>query len=157
MTEPLLIGNYQLIVYHRRGYGKSSHPKTPTSITEQAADCEAILLHLGITSAHFLGHSLGACIALELTLKHTDIVQSLALLEPALIAGASGPAYRDTLQQGWQRFTNEDPETLVDEFLLARYGNGYRTELERVLPGALDKAVADAWTAFEQDAPVLLA
>lgn len=155
--EPLLTEKSRLIIYHRRGYGKSSLIKTPTSIEEQAADCKALLHHLGISSAHILGHSLGACIALQLALDDTDVVHSLALLEPALFVGASGPSYRESLQQGWQRFKTEDPETLVDEFLLARYGKGYRTELERVLPGAFDQAVADASTAFEQDAPALLA
>ncbi|HNQ26239.1 MAG TPA: alpha/beta hydrolase [Methanoregulaceae archaeon] len=157
VNEPILAGNYRLILYHRRGYGKSSHKKAPTSIAEQVADCEALLHHLGITRAHILGHSLGACIALQLALEDTDIVQTLALLEPALIVGSSGPSYRDSLQQGWQRFKNEDPKTLVDEFLEARNGKGYRTELERVLPGAFDQAVADASTAFEQEVPALLA
>jgi pimeloyl-ACP methyl ester carboxylesterase len=155
--EPVLTEKFSLIIYHRRGYGKSSPVKTPTSIAEQAADCVALLHHLGITSAHLLGHSLGACIALQLALENPDMVHSLALLEPALIVGASGPSYRESLQQGWQRFKSEDPEILVDEFLLARYGKGYRTELERVLPGAFDQAVANASTAFMQDAPALLA
>lgn len=71
--------------------------------------------------------------------------------------GASGPSYRESLEQGWQRFRNEDPEKLVDEFLEARYGKGYRTALDQVLPGAFEQAVADASTVFEQDAPALLA
>ncbi|HQJ39839.1 MAG TPA: alpha/beta fold hydrolase, partial [Methanoregulaceae archaeon] len=127
VREPTVDEKYRLILYHRRGYGKSSHPKTLTSIAEQAADCTNLLDHLDIPHAHILGHSLGACIALQLALEDTDVVHTLALLEPALIVGSSGPASRESLEQGWQRFRNEDPEKLVDEFLEARYGKGYRT------------------------------
>ncbi|HMZ31333.1 MAG: alpha/beta fold hydrolase [Methanoregulaceae archaeon] len=157
VREPTVDEKYRLILYHRRGYGKSSHPKTLTSIAEQAADCTNLLDHLDIPHAHILGHSLGACIALQLALEDTDVVHTLALLEPALIVGSSGPASRESLEQGWQRFRNEDPEKLVDEFLEARYGKGYRTALDQVLPGAFEQAVADASTVFEQDAPALLA
>lgn len=87
--------------------------------------------------------------ALQLALGAADMVHSLALLEPALIVGSSGPSYHDSLQQGWQRFKTGDPEKLVDEFLEARNGKGYWTALEQVLPGAFDQAVADASTAFE--------
>lgn len=135
VREPTVDEKYRLILYHRRGYGKSSHPKTLTSIAEQAADCTNLLDHLDIPHAHILGHSLGACIALQLALEDTDVVHTLALLEPALIVGSSGPASRESLEQGWQRFRNEDPEKLVDEFLEARYGKGYRTALDQVLPG----------------------
>jgi pimeloyl-ACP methyl ester carboxylesterase len=38
----------------------------------------------------------------------------------------------------------------------ARLGKGYRTALERILPGAFDQAVADASTAFEREIPALL-
>lgn len=155
--EPVLTEHYQLILYHRRGYGKSSPLQTQTNMTEQRADCEALLRHLQIPRAHVLGHSLGACIALQLALDDPDLVHSLALLEPALIVGSSGPSYRESLEQGWQRFRHEDPERLVDEFLEARNGKGYRTALEQVLPGAFNQAVADASATFEQDAPALLA
>lgn len=157
VKEPILSEKFSLILYHRRGYGSSSRTKSSTSIVQQAADSKALLHHLGIPRAHMLGHSLGACIALQLTLEDTDIVHSLALLEPALIIGSSGPSYRDSLQQGWQRFRNENHEQLVDEFLQSRFGKGYRTALEQILPGAFDQAVADASTAFEQEIPALLA
>src|SRR5215212_8028458 len=64
LTEPSLANRYRLITYHRRGYVGSSHIPGPTSIAEQAADCRALLGHLGVQRAHIVGHSFGGAIAL---------------------------------------------------------------------------------------------
>ena len=48
LAEPSLVGRYQLILYHRRGYAGSSHPSEPVSVARQAADCRALLRHLGV-------------------------------------------------------------------------------------------------------------
>ncbi|HDR73082.1 MAG TPA: alpha/beta hydrolase [Methanoculleus sp.] len=156
LSEPALADHYQLILYHRRGYAGSSHPAGPTSIAEQAADCGLLLRLLGIERAHAVGHSLGACIALQLALDAPDIVHSLALLEPALIVGSTGPGYREALLRGRQRFKKEPPERLVDEFLQARFGEGYHAPLERMVPGAFEQAVTDASTSFDREVPALL-
>jgi len=156
LFEPALAQHYKLILYHRRGYADSSHSDAPTSIAQQAADCRALLRHLGVERAHVVGHSSGACIAIQLALDSPDTVRSLALLEPALTIGPAGPTYRDTLLRGQQRYGKEPPEQLVDEFLQARFGAGYRALLDRVVPGAFERAVADAGTSFEQEVPALL-
>jgi pimeloyl-ACP methyl ester carboxylesterase len=44
---------------------------------------------------------------------------------------------------------------VVDEFLLPRFGPGYRALLDRILPGAFAQAVADAGTFFEREIPAL--
>ncbi|MDG6256775.1 MAG: alpha/beta hydrolase [Methanomicrobiaceae archaeon] len=156
MSEPVLTPHYSLVLYHRRGYAGSSRPGGPTSIAQQAADCRALLHHLGVERAHIVGHSSGACIAIQLALDAPDIIQSLALLEPALIVGSTGPAYREALLRGRQRFGKEPPEQLVDEFLQARFGEGYRAPLDRMVPGAFEQAVADAATSFDREVPALL-
>ncbi|HDS44744.1 MAG TPA: alpha/beta hydrolase [Methanomicrobia archaeon] len=153
LFEPVLADHYQLILYHRRGYGGSGHSGVPVSIAQQAADCRAVLRHLGVARAHVVGHSLGGCIALQFTLDAPAVVQTLALLEPALIAGATGHSYREAMLHGQQRYREVPPERLIDESLQARYGAGYRTPLERILPGAFEQAVAHAGTVFELDLP----
>ncbi|WP_250986150.1 alpha/beta fold hydrolase [Methanoculleus oceani] len=156
LFEPVLANHYKLVLYHRRGYAGSSHSDASTSIAQQAADCRALLHHLGIERAHVVGHSSGACIAIQLALDSPDTVGSLALLEPALIVGSAGPAYRDALLRGRERYGKEPPEQLVDEFLQARFGAGYRASLDRMVPGAFEQAVADAGTSFDQEVPALL-
>ncbi len=155
LAEPALAEQYRLIPYHRRGYAGNRRIPRPVSVEHQAADCRALLRHLGVERAHVVGHSFGGCIALQLALDAPEVVQSLALLEPALIVGASAPSYRDALIRSRQRYREVGAATAVDEALRARWP-GYRDRLERVLPGAFAQAVADAETAFERDIGHLL-
>jgi pimeloyl-ACP methyl ester carboxylesterase len=155
LTETSTANQYQLITYHRRGYGESDHGAGVVSIADQAEDCVALLRHLNLGPVHVVGHSYGGAIALHLTLDHPDMVHSLALLEPALIVGESGPEYRKSLAQGGELYRSVETETLVHQFLLARWSD-YRETLDRVLPGAFAQAVLDAETAFEYELSSLL-
>jgi len=154
LAEPSLTGRCRLIAYHRRGYAGSSGPPGPVSVTQQAADCRALLRDLGVERAHIVGHSFGGAIALQLALDAPDLVHSLAVLEPALIVGESAQSYRESLARGEQRYREAGAATVVDEFLRARWP-GYRAELDRILPGAFEQAVADAGASFELELPAL--
>jgi pimeloyl-ACP methyl ester carboxylesterase len=145
----------RLVTYHRRGYMGSSRPTRVVSIAEQAADCRALLRHLGIERAHVVGHSFGGVVALQLALDQPEMVATLALLEPALAVGASGPEYRQALSSSCQRFRDAGATVAVEEGLRARWP-GFRAPLEDLLPGALDQAVADAPGVFDYELPGLL-
>ena len=155
LAEPSLADRYRLILYHRPGYAGSSRNSGPVSVARQAADCRALLRHLGVARAHVVGHSYGGAIALQLALDTPDVVHSLALLEPALMVGASAEGYRRSLTQGAERYRDVGAAVVVDEFLQARWP-GYRAVLDRVLPEAFAQAVADAGTWFEHEVPGLL-
>jgi pimeloyl-ACP methyl ester carboxylesterase len=150
LAEPSLAGHYRLILYHRRGYAGSSRASEPVSVARQAADCQALLRHLGVDRAHVMGHSYGAIIALQLALDTPSVVHSLALLEPGLMVGASAQGYRESLARGVERYREAGAEVVVDEFLQTRWP-GYRATLDRVLPGAFAQALADAGTWFERE------
>ena len=157
--RPLLaessLSGYQFITYHRRGYAGSSPVVGPLSIAQQAADCRALLAHLGVKRAHVVGHSLGGAIALQLALDAPDVVHSLALLEPALMIGESAAGYREALVRGRERYREVGAAVAVEEFLRARWP-GYQDQIENVLPGAMEQAIADAGTSFEADLAGLL-
>lgn len=155
LAETNLANQYQLIHYHRRGYGESDRVTGAVSISDQAEDCAALLQHLNVGPVHVVGHSYGGDVALQLALDHPDMVHSLILLEPALIVGESGPEYRQSLAQGGELYRSVETETLVHQFLLARWSD-YRETLDRVLPGAYARAVIDAETTFEYELPGLL-
>ena len=156
LAEPGLAGRYRLIRYHRRGYAGSSRGPGPADVALQAADCRAVLRHLGVERAHVVGHSYGGCVALQLALDAPAVVGSLALLEPGLAVGASAAGYREALVRGAARYREAGAAVAVDEFLEARWP-GYGAALERVLPGATAQAVADAGTWFERELPGQLA
>ncbi len=152
LTEPCLGSRYRLIHYHRRGYAGSSRAQEPVSIAQHAADCRALLSHLGVERAHVVGHSYGGNVALQLALDSPGVVHTLALLEPGLIVGASAQGYRESLLHGVERYRQAGAAVVVDEFLQARWpGPGYREALDHVLPGARAQAVADAETWFEHE------
>jgi pimeloyl-ACP methyl ester carboxylesterase len=155
LAEPLLAGRYRRIGYHRRGYGGSSCAPSRLSLAQQAEDCRSLLSHLGVQRAHVIGHSFGGAIALQLALDAPTLVQTLSLLEAALVAGEHADAYRQSLAQSTQRYRQLGAEAIVDEFIEIRWP-GYREPLARVLPGAFEQAVADAGTTFLSDIPGLL-
>jgi pimeloyl-ACP methyl ester carboxylesterase len=155
LADPGLAGRYRLLLYHRRGYAGSSRAGGPVGVSQQAADCRAVLRHLGVERAHIVGHSYGGAVALQLALDTPDLAHSLAVLEPALMLGASAQGYRAALARTVERYREAGAAGAVDEFLQARWP-GYRAALDRALPGAFAQAVADVGTWFEREVPGLL-
>jgi pimeloyl-ACP methyl ester carboxylesterase len=155
LVEPALTGRYQLLLYHRRGFAGSTHPDGPLSIPQQAADCRALMQHLGMPCAHIVGHSYGGAIALQLALDAPEAVHSLALLEPALLTVPSTPQFLDALGPVLQMYEAGNKTGAVDAFLQVVVGQEYRDQLDRVLPGAFAQAVADADTFFRIELPAL--
>jgi 3-oxoadipate enol-lactonase len=67
---------YRVIRYDRRGFGRSTGHE---DITWDAADLNALLDHLGIASAHILGMSQGARVALQFARNYPRRVTALIL------------------------------------------------------------------------------
>jgi pimeloyl-ACP methyl ester carboxylesterase len=151
MDEPALTDSYRLVRYHRAGYGGSGAVAGPLSIAGQGAHCRLLLRHLGIERAHVVGHSSSANMALQMTLDAPETVQSLALLEPALLAVPTGPYGAQAIE----RYRAGDKAGAVDTWMRGVCGPGYQEVMEKVLPGALDQAVADVDTFFAQELPAL--
>ncbi len=78
---PAFAGEFQVIRYDPRGWGRSPLPRGSYS---QWDDLRALLDHLGVERAHVLGHSSGGSIAIDFALQHPERVRSLVLLGPAL-------------------------------------------------------------------------
>jgi pimeloyl-ACP methyl ester carboxylesterase len=154
-AEPALTTHYSLVRYHRRGYAGSSRVQAPFSIAQQAADCLALLRHLGIDRAHVVGHSSGGIMALRLALEAPEVVHSLVLLEPALMDVPSGALLGEVLGPVLQRYSAGDKAGATDSFLRWAIGPDYRTWLDPMIPGAYDQIVADADTFFGVELPSL--
>lgn len=86
---PALSKSLNLIIHDPRGCGRSTAVQEVYTIDQMANDIVALLDHLGIRSAHVLGHSMGGRIGLSMTLNHPARVKSLILA-----ASGSGPAAR---------------------------------------------------------------
>jgi pimeloyl-ACP methyl ester carboxylesterase len=157
LAQPSLADRYRLIHYHRRGFAGSSRHTGPCSIAQQAADARALLDHLGVEHAHVVGHSYGGTIALQLALDAPARVASLALLEPAGIAAASGERFvTEVAQPSSERHASGDKGGAVDLFLRGVCGPQMREVADRALPsGAYDLAATDADTFFVTEFPAL--
>jgi pimeloyl-ACP methyl ester carboxylesterase len=157
LSEPAIAENYRLITYHRRGYKGTEPGEETPSMARQGADVVALLNHLGIERAHILGHSYGGVVALSVALDAPQAVQSLSLLEPALILGEGGAAYRESFIHVQTEYQTGDYARIVDGMLRPRFGENYQTYLDRMLPGAFDDAVSGGLqAAVTRDMPALL-
>ncbi|MEL7670838.1 alpha/beta hydrolase [Methanobacterium sp.] len=71
--------NYQVIALDNRGVGRTDMPDEPYSIEMMAEDTIGLMDEIGIKSAHFLGMSMGARIALVIAAKYPERAKSLIL------------------------------------------------------------------------------
>ncbi len=86
---PELSKSLNLIIHDPRGCGRSVVDQEVYTIDQMANDVVALLDHLGLRSAHVLGHSMGGRIGLSMALNFPGRVKSLILA-----ASGSGPAAR---------------------------------------------------------------
>lgn len=151
-----LTEHFQVLHYHRRGFGRSQASKVPMTSTQAAANCRALMQRLGIGKAHFVGQSLGGLVVLQLAVDAPSMVQSVSLLEPALpsvlldsqeMAAATAPA-GPLLVAG-------DIAGAIEVFARAVAGDDYRQAFDRHLPaGWFDRWVADSDAVFGSDREV---
>jgi pimeloyl-ACP methyl ester carboxylesterase len=141
--QPALDG-FRVIRPIRPGYGNSPAPPEPASIAAHAHRCGELLRGLGVTRAHWVGHSSSCCIGLQLALDDPDLVASLILFEPAKPSGPQreaaassyvGPAlaaaaHGDTAR-AFEVFTRGVGGDRYQQVLRARLGDDGLAEAER--------------------------
>lgn len=153
MDQPAL-KNYKLILYHRRGYSGSSRTTGRVTVADHAHDLAGLLNYLGIKRAHLAGHSNGGLVALQLALDRPELVASLALLEPALMASPSvapGPSGQELMKQlpiAFKMYREGDLEGAAKAFLAPLFAPGYEQLIEKIKPGGWKQSVQDANTFF---------
>ena len=122
--EPLIDaigGDARTIAPDRRGWGSSEAPEqyVATTVEEQAADGDALLRKIDAGPAVVCGAGLGAVIALELLLRHRDLVRAAVVIEPPLLAFL--PEATQGLAADRQRIADAvqggGPEAAVDLYL----------------------------------------
>ena len=157
LVEPALANQFRLIHYHRRGYGNSEAPKAPVSMPQQAADCRAVIQHLGVERAHCVGQSYGGAILLQMALDFPDAVHSLALLEPGLpsVLGNS-QAFSEVVLKAAAMYRSGHKADAIETFAQEVGGADFRAVFDQTLPpGYFERWVADADTIFQEDLPAL--
>ncbi|MDB5538559.1 MAG: Alpha/beta hydrolase [Devosia sp.] len=90
---------HRVIAIHMRGHGFSTDGKEPWSTELMADDVAAVLWHLGIGKARFMGYSLGAAVALQVAILHPELVEKLVPVSVAFSTAGDYPATREAFAQ----------------------------------------------------------
>lgn len=82
-----LAHDFTVITYDRRGNSRSLPPAgwDTTSVDEQADDAAALIAALNLSPAYVFGNSSGATIAINLALRHPDVLRVVVAHEPPKI------------------------------------------------------------------------
>ena len=86
----------QIIAVDLQGHGRTADIDRPLQYEQMADDVAALLEHLGISQADIVGYSMGGNVALQLAIRHPDLVRKLVVasgqyrldgMYPEVIAG----------------------------------------------------------------------
>ena len=136
----------------------STHTTGTVSIADHASDAARLLDHISVSRAHVVGHSSGGAIALQLALDHPDRVETLVLLEPAMLWVPAAEAFFAKAGPSVEAYNAGNHEEAVATFLSAASGLDWQTcrsMIERNVPGGVDQAIADADTFFTIELPAI--
>jgi pimeloyl-ACP methyl ester carboxylesterase len=103
---PELAKRYRVILPERRGHGRTADVEGPITYDLMAEDTIAFMEALGVDSAHLVGYSDGANVALLVAMSRPDLVRTLVSI--------SGNFDSDGLtEEGRARFETMQPETFI--------------------------------------------
>jgi pimeloyl-ACP methyl ester carboxylesterase len=79
---PLLPGlaeSRQVIAVEQQGHGHTADVDRPITYEQMADDTAALLRHLDVDRADVIGYSMGGAVALQLAIRHPDVVRKLVV------------------------------------------------------------------------------
>jgi len=111
---PIFADGRKVIALEEQGHGRTTDRDGPVTFEGSADDVAALLKHLGVEKADLLGFSNGASVALQLAIRHPQLVRKLVF--------ASSMTKRNGAQpQLWEFMDKADfsnmPQPLKDAFL----------------------------------------
>ncbi|MFG1798031.1 alpha/beta fold hydrolase [Nocardia sp. NPDC049149] len=94
---PELAKSRQIIAVEQQAHGRTADIDRPLRTPQMAEDTVALLHSIGVQRADILGYSMGAGVALQITLKHPELVRKQILAAGGLDANAMHPGLLDGL------------------------------------------------------------
>lgn len=86
---------FRTIRFDARGHGASGRTDGPYTLSQLAGDVLAVMDHLGLAQAHYVGVSMGGMIGQTLAIEHPDRLHSLALVNTT-------PKYSEAQRMQWR-------------------------------------------------------
>ncbi len=90
-----LAGTRRVIAVEQQGHGRTADIDRPITYEQMADDTAALLRHLGIVQADVFGFSMGGGVALQLTIRHPDLVRKLVIASASFTSGGMQPELHD--------------------------------------------------------------
>jgi pimeloyl-ACP methyl ester carboxylesterase len=146
---------FSTLRYRRRVATSGDGTYRPLTVAEDAAICARLMDHVGWRTAHVVGHSYGALVALQLAIDAPGRVGSVVLVEPAARGVSSSEQITAALAPVIAAYRSGDKAAAVDAFLRHVCGDGYRAVLDRVIPGAFGEALDQADLFFQSEMPAV--
>jgi pimeloyl-ACP methyl ester carboxylesterase len=83
---PILSRRFKVIALEQQAHGRTGDINRPITYENMANDTVALLQHLGIEKADFVGYSMGGVTGLELAIRHPNVVRKLVFFGGASYA-----------------------------------------------------------------------
>lgn len=90
---------HKVIAIHLRGHGFSTDSDGPWSAEMFADDVAAVLEQLGIGKARVMGYSLGAAVALQVAIRHPELVEKLVSVSAGFSTDGDYPEVRQAFAE----------------------------------------------------------
>jgi pimeloyl-ACP methyl ester carboxylesterase len=146
---PSLAKTRQVIAFEMQAHGHTADIDRPLSTEQMADDTAAALQQLGIEEADFFGYSMGGGVALQVAIRHPEMVRKLVLasvtynssgLHPGLMEGLENMRPEDMAGSPWhEEYMRIAPRPEDFATLFAK-----KTQMDREirdLPAELIKAI----------------
>jgi len=88
---PALARDRTVVVADPQGHGRTGDTDRPITYEGMADDAAALLASLGIPQAHVVGFSMGGGTALQLALRHPDVVRTLTVMSASYTSDGMQP------------------------------------------------------------------
>ena len=160
LSRQLPHDRFRVVRMRRSGYRGTAPPAGHLSLADHARHAALLLDALGISAAHWVGHSSSCLIGLQLAQDRPGLVASLTLLEPAPGGDLLGPAdeqiFAARMRPAMQAFFAGDPGGAFDRFMRTIGGPGYEAVVTGQLgSGGLDTARAESGFFFADELPAI--
>jgi pimeloyl-ACP methyl ester carboxylesterase len=116
---PELAKTRQVIAFEMQAHGHTADIDRPLSMGQMADDTAAALQQLGIEKADFFGYSMGAAVALQVAIRHPELVRKLVLASATYRLDGIHPGLMEGLE-------NMKPEMM--------FGSPWHEEYMRIAP-----------------------
>lgn len=111
---PIFARDRRVIAVEEQGHGRTTDRDAPVAFETSADDVAALLRHLEVDRGDLLGFSNGASVALQVAIRHPDLVRKLVFASSFTRRGGAQPQFWEFMEQA--DFSNM-PQPLKDAFL----------------------------------------